>query len=127
MAYRNQNYMTNAALKEQADKAQKDYVAPKEEQQEEEVVTKQQYAFTSFGDDQGNTVWGEGTVETTGVESNGYTEVKVLTNTPETSFIGQTFYITSDAKPGDTLYQLYSDAGTTATGIYVVISAINAE
>lgn len=126
MAYKNQNYMTNIELKEQADKAQKDYVAPQEEQQKK-VITKKQYSFTSYADDQGNVQWGEGTVEITGVESNGYTQVKVLTNTPETSFIDQEFYIISSAKPGNTLYELYSDAGTTATGIFVSISEIQGE
>lgn len=81
------------------------------------------YNFTSYGDEEGTSEWGSGTVETTGVESNGYTQVKVLTNSTDQSFVGQKFYISSNAEADDnTLYQLYSDAGTTATGIYVKIS-----
>ncbi len=33
MAYKNQNFMTNVALKEQADKAQKDYVDPNQQEE----------------------------------------------------------------------------------------------
>lgn len=131
MAYKNQNYMINRKIKEEVDTNQTDYVEPITEEPvveepavEEPVVeeNKQKYNFTSYGDDQGNIPYGTGFVETTGVQSNGYTEVKVLENTPETSFIGQTFFIISTAVTGNNLYQLYSDAGETATGIYVTIS-----
>lgn len=115
MAYKNQNYMTNAALKEQADKAQKGY--------QEETFKPTTYYFKSYNDDIGTTLWGTGTVETTGVETDGYTEVEIKTNDTEASFIGQKVYVTSDAKTdASTLYPLYSDAGTTALGIYVKIS-----
>jgi len=80
------------------------------------------YAFTSYGDAQGETEWGSGTVKTTGVVSGGYTEVEVLTNSPEESFVGQKFYITSDAQTNGTIYPLYTDAGTTSAGIYVSIT-----
>lgn len=81
------------------------------------------YNFTSYSDDEGTTEWGSGTVKTTGVTSNGYTQVEVLTNSTDQEFVGQKFYISSDAEADDTtLYPLYSDAGTTAVGIYVKIS-----
>lgn len=81
------------------------------------------YNFTSYSDSQGTTEWGTGTVETTGVVSNGYTQVQVKTNSPNQDFIGQKFFIASNAEADDTtLYPLYSDAGTTAVGIYVKIS-----
>ncbi|MBO6123310.1 MAG: hypothetical protein J6P09_05680 [Methanobrevibacter sp.] len=81
------------------------------------------YNFTSYSDDEGTTEWGTGTVETTGVTSNGYTQVQVKTNSTDQTFVGQKFYISSDAEAdGTTLYPLYSDAGTTAVGIYVKIS-----
>lgn len=111
MAYRNQNYMTNPILKEQADQAQKDYVNPN-------PIT---YSFISYADDKGVTKWAEGTVETTGITSNGFTEVQVKTNS-EQEFVGQKFYITSDAATDGTIYPLYLDAGKTAANIYVSIS-----
>ena len=81
------------------------------------------YNFTSYSDGEGTTEWGAGTVESTGVTSNGFTQVKVLTNSTDQSFVGQKFYISSDAEAdGTTLYPLYTDAGTTAAGIYVKIS-----
>lgn len=79
------------------------------------------YSFTSYADAEGETQWGEGVVETTGVESNGYTQVKVIANTPNEEFIGQNFYITSDAKTDGTIYPLYIDDGTTPAEIYVSV------
>lgn len=112
MAYKNQNYMTNPVLKAQADRVQKNYVSSN-------PIT---YSFVSYADDKGATKWAEGTVEATGVTENGFTEVQVKTNTEE-EFIGQKFYITSDAKTDGTIYPLFSDAGTTSVNIYVSISA----
>lgn len=80
------------------------------------------YSFTSYSDAEKTETWGTGTVETTGVESNGYTEVEVKTNTPEESFVGEKFYIISSAKTDGTVYELFSDAGTTSAGIYVTIT-----
>lgn len=111
MAYKNQNYMTNPVLKAQADRLQKGYVNPN-------PIT---YSFISYADDKGVTKWGEGTVETTGIVSKGFTEVQVKTNT-EQEFVGQKFYITSDAATDGTIYPLYLDAGKTAANIYVSIS-----
>jgi len=119
MAYRNQNYMTNKKIKAAVDKNQKGYVDPNQQQEEEFVPIK--YAFISYGDAGGETLWGEGYVETTGVEENGYTEVEVKNNT-EPEFIGQKFFIASNAQTNGTIYPLYSDAGTTTAGIYVSIS-----
>ena len=80
------------------------------------------YAFTSYADAEGETEWGSGTVETTGVVSGDYTDVEVKTNTNE-SFVGQKFFVISNAQTdGNTIYPLYSDAGTTAAGIYVSIT-----
>ena len=81
------------------------------------------YSFTSYADQEGETEWATGTVQTTGVTSNGYTEVEVKTNSPYEEFIGQKFYIISTAEADNTtLYELYTDAGTTSAGIYVKIS-----
>lgn len=85
--------------------------------------TPETYYFTSYADAEGETEWGSGSVETTGVTSNGYTQVEVITNDPVEDFIGEKFYIASDAETDNTtLYPLYTDAGTTAAGIYVKIS-----
>lgn len=127
MAYKNQNYMTNVALKEQADKAQKDYVEPNQEQEQEETQVLKKYSFISYDDAEKTTKWGEGTVQETGVTQDGYTQVKILTNDTNASFIDQTVYITSDAKTDGTAYPIYSDAGVTALNIYVAITELNEE
>ena len=80
------------------------------------------YKFKSYSDNQGTVLWGTGSVETTGITSNGYTEVEVIENDTDQSFIGQKFFVLSTAEPDDdNYYQLYTDAGTTGTGIYVKI------
>lgn len=122
--YRNQNYMTNRKIKEEVDKNQKDYEEPQTQEEENnntQEESKQTYNFISYGDSEGTEEWARGTVETTGISSNGYTQVEVKTNTIA-EFIGQKFYIVSNAKTDGTLYPLYSDAGETAVDIYVSIS-----
>ena len=91
---------------------------------DEEVETGEikKYWFTSYADSQGDTEWGNGTVKTTGATKNGYSQVKVLTNPENLDFVGQKFYIISSAKTDGTIYELYTDAGTTSAGIYVSIS-----
>lgn len=79
------------------------------------------YAFTSYADKNGETEWGVGTVETTGVISNGYTQVEVKTNSTDETFVGQKFYIISTAEPGN-IYELFTDAGETSAEIYVKIN-----
>ena len=98
----------------------KDWFVAVDNENEPELIKK--YYFKSYGDSQGETEWGTGTVKTTGVTDNGYSQVKVLTNSTDESFVGQKFFIISTAKTDGTIYQLYSDAGTTATGVYVEIS-----
>ena len=82
------------------------------------------YTFTSYDNENKEHIWGTGTVKETGVVDNGYSQVEVLTNSTETdpSFVGQKFYVVSQAETdGETVYQLYTDAGTTPAGIYVTI------
>lgn len=82
------------------------------------------YLFTSYNNANKETVLGTGTVKETGVvdAEKGFTQVEVVTNSTDENFVGQKFYVTSDAKTdGSTLYPLYSDAGETAVGIYVTI------
>lgn len=81
------------------------------------------YYFDSFGNSSATSFLASGTVETTGVASGGYKQVKVLTNSSsDTSWIGQTFYVDEDVETdGSEAVQLYSDAGTTGTGVYVKV------
>ena len=53
-----------------------------------------------------------------------FTKATVLTNSTDESFIGQSFYIKSDAQPdSSTLYPLFTDSeGQTPAGIYVKLS-----
>lgn len=97
---------------------------PEEESEEEpKEETDTVYSFTSYSDENKTTEWGQGTVKVTGNASNGYSEVEVVTNSPESSFVGQKFYIISNAKTDGTVYPLYTDAGNTEAGIYVTISS----
>ena len=80
------------------------------------------YYFKSYSDSNKTEVLGIGSVKTTNVEENGYSQVEVITNNTNQSFIGQKFYVISNAQTNGTLYQLYTDAGTTGTGMYVEIS-----
>lgn len=89
---------------------------------DEEEFSPVTYGFTSYADNQGETEWGTGTVETTGVVSGNYTQVEVKTNSTDQSFVGQKFYIISTAKTDGTIYTVYSDAGRTSAGFYVSIS-----
>lgn len=87
------------------------------------VIPNVLYSFESFGDAEGTTSWGEGTVKTTGNKSNGYIEVEVVTNEPDSSFIGQKFYVSEEAAADDNkIYELFTDTNGTSSGIYVTIS-----
>ena len=80
------------------------------------------YDFTSYDSETKDTEYATGTAQPTGNTNNGFSEIEVLTNSEE-SFVGNKYYITSDANAdGETAYQLFSDAGVTGTGIYVTIS-----
>ena len=83
------------------------------------------YSFTSYGDADGTTEWGEGTVKGTGITKGNYSEAEVLTNSPDSSFVGQKFFIRSTAKAdGTTIYKVYKDAGKTAAGFWISLSEI---
>ena len=125
MAYKNQNYMRNFLLKEEADKFQKDYVDPNQQQQEEETEALF-YSFESYADSEGNEVWGQGTVEVMQVK-NDYAKVRVATNSTDQSFVNAIFYIQADAKTDGTIYQLYTDEGQTSANIYVKIEELKSE
>ena len=118
MAYRNQNFMTNRKIKEEVDKNQKGYEA-----EETPVFEPELYYFVSYADAEGETYWGNGTVETTGVTEDGYTQVEIKTNDPDQSFVGQKVFLASDANAdGKTVYPVYSDAGKTSMNLYVKVS-----
>ena len=81
------------------------------------------YYFLSYGDSAGEQPLDKGTAKTTGVTQNGYSQIVVLTNEEHQDFVGLKYWVVSNALPsGENLYQLYSDAGTTGTGMYVKIS-----
>lgn len=81
------------------------------------------YSFVAYEDDQGTNVLGEGTIQPTGVTADGYIQMEVLTDSADQSSVGQQFYVTDSATPdGTTLYQLYTDAGTTSAGKYVKLT-----
>lgn len=98
----------------------KDWIVAMDAENEPEQIKK--YFFVSYADAAGETEWDRGTVKTTGVTSNNYSQVVVKTNPDHPDFVGQKFYIISSAKTDGTIYQLYTDAGTTSAGIYVKIS-----
>lgn len=80
------------------------------------------YKFVSYNNEDQEEEWGTGTVKETGVVNEGYLEVEVLTNSTVESFVGQKFYVTSDAvTDGSVVYPLFTDAGTTPANIYVTI------
>ena len=89
---------------------------------EDEPAEIKKFYFISYADNQGETEWGRGIVKTTGVTTGNYTQVKVITNSTDQSFVGQKFYVISTAKTDGTIYACYSDAGTTSAGFYVEIS-----
>ena len=88
------------------------------------IALNEEYYFSSYGDSAGEEFLSDGTVKIIGLASNNepYAKVKVLTNETTEDFVGQEFYITKNATTDGTLYPIYLDAGTTATGMYVVIS-----
>ena len=90
---------------------------------EDEPAPIKKYHFISYGDSSGTEELGRGTVKTTGVTTSGYIQIKVLTNSTEQSFVGSKYFVVDTAEPdAETLYQLYTGAGTGATGMYVKIS-----
>lgn len=90
---------------------------------EDEPAQIKKYFFISYGDSAGTEELGRGTVKTTGVTTDGYIQIKVLTNSTEQSFVGSKYFVVDTAEPdGETLYQLYTGAGSGATGMYVLIS-----
>lgn len=77
------------------------------------------YQFTSYDHETG-AEWAQGRAQLTGIISGELTQVIVLENT-EPGFVGQKFFIPSNANPdGETKYQLY-DAEKQDTGIDVTI------
>lgn len=86
------------------------------------TLTRTIYNFTSYDSSTKDNEWGTGTAKQTGVTSGDYTQIEVITNSVD-GFVGNKYYIISDAETdGTTTYQLYEDAGTTGTGIYVTIT-----
>lgn len=80
------------------------------------------YAFTSWNED-GTTMYAYGTSKTLGTTDNGYTKIEVITNSVD-GFVGNEYYIQSNAVVGTNLYPLYTDAGETLANIYVKLADV---
>ncbi|MBR3139710.1 MAG: hypothetical protein IKF11_02430 [Methanobrevibacter sp.] len=99
----------------------KDWIIAMDNEDEPAIIKK--YWFLSYGDSAGEQPLDKGTAKTTGVTQSGYTQIVVLTNDEHPDFVGEKYWVVSNALPsGDDLYQLYTGAGTGATGMYVKIS-----
>ena len=97
-------------------------VAADTETLEIELEARPVYTFTSYADSELQEELATGTASPTGVSEDGYIEIEVLTNSVE-GFAGNKYFVAEDATAdGTTAYQLYTDAGTTGTGMYVTIS-----
>ena len=83
------------------------------------------YWFDSFGNSACSQFLASGTVNTTGQQEGDYIEVVVTSNSSQSEdFTGRKYWVIGNAKKdGSEAYQLYSDAGTTGTGMYVKIYA----
>lgn len=91
-----------------------------------EVTT---YNFTSFsGNDSEAVEYGTGQAKLTGVTDGAYSEVEVLSNEFDASFVGNKYFILTSANAnGTTKYELFEDAGTTGTGLFVAVTKADAE
>ena len=90
---------------------------------ENEPVEIRKYYFLSYGDSSGEQPLDRGTAKTTGVSDNSYSQIVVVTNDEHPDFVGNKYWVVSNALPsGEDLYQLYTGAGSGATGMYVKIS-----
>jgi len=83
------------------------------------------YYFDSFGDSATTQYLASGTVITTGQQEGDYIEVQVTSNSSQSEdFTGRKYWVEGDLKDdGSVAYQLYTDAGTTGTGMYVKVYA----
>lgn len=81
------------------------------------------YRFQAYEGDKKSEL-GAGYVVKTGKFQNGYIEVEVKENTIDPGeWVGLKFFVKDSAKAdGKTFYELFSDAGTTSTGMFVKIS-----
>ena len=83
------------------------------------------YNFISYNNENKDEELGQGEVILTGVTSGNYSEVEVLTNSTDPTFVGKKYYVQKDANPNaDTVYPLYTDAGSTSTGMFVSIEKL---
>lgn len=100
----------------------KDWILAIDNEDEPAIIKK--YYFVSYGESACTTELGRGRVQTTGVTTSSYIQVKVLDNSTDQDFVGSKYYVVDTAEPdATTAYQLYTGAGTGATGMYVKISS----
>lgn len=80
------------------------------------------YYFDSFANSGATQYYGSGTVTTTGNQEGNYVEVKVTADNNHSEFVGRSFWVNKDAKTdGSEVVQLYTNNGSTETGVYVKI------
>ena len=85
----------------------KDWFIAMDNEDEPAIIKK--YWFLSYGDSAGEQPLDKGTAKTTGVTQSGYTQIVVLTNDEHSDFVGNKYWVVSNALPsGESLYQLYT-------------------
>lgn len=84
------------------------------------------YNFASYNAETAGTLWGTGQIQFTGVRAKEYTQVKVLSNSPDASFVGKTYWVNSDANATGRKKLFLDNQGTIPTdpAIYVEIEAV---
>jgi hypothetical protein len=128
MSYKNQNYMRNYLLKEEADKAQKGYVEEDNQEidnKEQETQTEQPltptHSFIIYKDDQKSEEDGRGTCHVDDVE-NDYVKVKILTNS-NSQMVNQSFFVLREPAMNGTISALYNNnTGVSPIGLFIELS-----
>ena len=84
------------------------------------------YNFASYNAETAGTLWGTGQIQFTGVKAKEYTQVKVLSNSTDASFVGKTYWVNSDATATGRKQLFLDNQGTIPTdpAIYVEIEAV---
>jgi len=112
--------MRNYLLKEEADKAQKDYVEEEQETQIEQPLTPT-HSFIMYKDDQKSEEDGRGTCHVDNVE-NDYVKVKILTNS-NSQMVNQSFFVLREPAMNGTISALYNNnTGASPIGLFIELS-----
>jgi hypothetical protein len=77
------------------------------------------YSFISYLDSGKTNQWGTGTAKTTGITSNNFIQLQVVTNEPEdpnNPFIGKKIFVNQNAPESERTYKLYESTENDAVG-----------